>query len=131
MSPSPSKGFKKAVEEVVHEIPPGKLLTYGQVAALVGAPRAAQQVGWTAHWGDPEVPWQRVVNRHGRVAPGWPGGMAAHAEVLAKEGIEVDDDWCADLKKYQWQPSETAIKKLRLSPESISFFEEKLPFLDR
>ncbi len=111
-----SSHFANDVERIVKMVPRGRLVTYGQIAALLGMPRAARAVGWTAHWGDPDVPWQRVVNRNGRVAPGWPGGMHAHAAALAKEGISINEDFCAELEKYQWIPSEKVIQELGLEP---------------
>ncbi len=45
-------------------IPKGKVMTYGQIAATLGHPRAAQMVGWILHWvpDQSKVPYQRVVN---------------------------------------------------------------------
>lgn len=100
----PGSSFAREVEKIVRRIPRGRVMTYGQIAALLGAPRAARMVGWTAHWGSTDVPWQRVVNRNGRVAPGWPGGMAAHAAALKAEGVEIGKDWTCDLGHYLWEP---------------------------
>lgn len=97
---------------MVSAIPRGRVMTYGQIALLLGAPRSARAVGWTAHWGDPKVPWQRVVNRHGRVAPGWPGGMQAHATALGAEGVPVDSEWQVDLAKFQWEPPAKLVNEL-------------------
>ncbi|MDP9211701.1 MAG: MGMT family protein [bacterium] len=91
----------------MRKIPRGRVMTYGQIAALTGHPRRARAVGFVAHYGDPSIPWQRVVNRHGRVAPGYPGGMAVHRAELSSEGVEVDDDFTCDLGRYQWWPDET------------------------
>ncbi len=82
-------------------------MTYGQIAALLGHPRRARAVGFVAHYGDPSLPWQRVVNRHGRVAPGYPGGMTVHRAELSSEGVEVGDDFTCDLGRYQWWPPES------------------------
>jgi methylated-DNA-protein-cysteine methyltransferase-like protein len=52
-------------------IPRGKVATYGQIAAIVGSPRAARMVGVAlAHCNTAKtpVPWQRVVNRHGMIS---------------------------------------------------------------
>lgn len=57
--------FKKRVEDIVAQIPKGNVMTYGQLAALCGNPRAARIVGGIAHFGDPNLPWHRVVNKHG------------------------------------------------------------------
>lgn len=96
--------FREDVESLVSRIPAGRVMTYGQLAALAGHARAARQVGFIAHYGDPTLPWQRVVNRHGRVAPGYPGGMPAHQAALEAEGVEFDSDHCCDVARYQWWP---------------------------
>ena len=103
-------------------------MTYGQVAALAGIPRAARAVGWTAHWGDTQVPWQRVVNRFGKVASGYPGGLLGHAEALRAEQVAVREDWTVDLERYQWIPEEALIERLALSPEALHWLEQRLPF---
>lgn len=118
----PSSRFASDVAQIVRMIPCGQLATYGQIATLLGVPRAARAVGWTAHWGDPDVPWQRVVNRNGRVAPGWPGGMTAHAAVLAKEGIVLNADFCADLHKHRWVPSQEQLEALGLESLDSDLF---------
>ncbi len=79
-------------------------MTYGQLAALCGSPRAARIVGGIAHYGDPDLPWQRVVNRHGGLASGYPGGRAGHRQVLEAEGIAVDDDYHVDVAELLWFP---------------------------
>lgn len=100
--------FRTRVQQIVRRIPRGRLMTYGQIAALLGAPRKSRAVGFVAHYGDPELPWQRVVNRFGRMAPGYPGGMIAHADLLRQEGIEVDsNEFTCDLARYQWWPPES------------------------
>ncbi len=104
--------FKHAVHQLVQQIPRGRVMTYGQIATLLGQPRAARAVGWTAHWGDPAVPWQRVVNRHGRLAPGWPGGIAGHKAALEADGVTVSADGYVALERYQWQPDQSEVTGL-------------------
>ena len=96
--------FQKRVYTVVAQIPRGKVMTYGQIAALCGQPYAARIVGGVAHWGDPDLPWQRVVMKDGSLAPGYPGGTAGHAEALRAEGVAVDKDYKVDVEKLLWQP---------------------------
>ncbi len=79
-------------------------MTYGQIAALCGSPRAARIVGGIAHYGDESLPWQRVVHKDGRLAVGYPGGIEGQKQVLAGEGITVDDDYRVDVAKLQWSP---------------------------
>lgn len=101
--------FRRQVEAIVRRIPRGRLMSYGQIAALLGAPRKAQAVGFVAHYGDPDLPWHRVVNRHGRMAPGYPGGMPAHRAAVESEDISVDaEEFTCDLERYRWWPDGTA-----------------------
>lgn len=99
--------FTNAVQTYMRHVPFGKVVTYGQVAAEIGHPKAARQVGGTAHFGDPDIPWHRLVNRFGGVATGYPGGPSVHREHLEVEGItglETEKGWCIDLQTYQWRP---------------------------
>src|SRR5579871_4197443 len=104
--PQPSK-FTLAVYRAVRAIPDGKVSTYGQIARLVGSPRAAQQVGWTLHWGPKDLPAYRVVNRFGGLAGGYTdGGRGLHRADLENHGYEVRADDTVDLERYLWQPTE-------------------------
>ena len=99
--------FRDQVEYLVANIPVGMVMTYGQIAGLVDRPRAARQVGGIAHFGDPSLPWHRVINARGGLASGYPGGRMAHKFALEAEGIEftsLEGAAFLDLKKYQWQP---------------------------
>lgn len=101
MSTEPS--FRERVEAVVAVIPRGRVMTYGQLAALCGNARAARIVGGIAHFGDPELPWQRVVNKQGGLAAGYPGGRTGHAQALAQEGIATQDGR-VDVGQLLWWP---------------------------
>jgi methylated-DNA-protein-cysteine methyltransferase related protein len=97
--------FKESVYALVAQIPEGRLMTYGQIAALCGKPRGAWEVGQIAHFGPTELPWQRVVNKQGGLAVGWPGGgQEAHKALLEAEGVPVSDSYTVDVAKLQWQP---------------------------
>lgn len=99
--------FKTRVYEFVAQIPKGKIMTYGQLAALAGNARAARIVGGIAHFGDPDLPWQRVVNKKGGLAAGYPGGRRAHKQHLESEGVEVlgeDDDFYVRVGELLWDP---------------------------
>lgn len=89
---------------MVESIPSGRVMTYGQIATLCGSPRAARVVGGIAHYGDPELPWHRVVNKKGGLARGYPGGMRAHAEHLQGEGVHIQDGYSIHLYDYLWAP---------------------------
>lgn len=97
--------FKQQVYEVVAAIPQGKVMTYGQVAAAAGAAWAAWEVGQIAHTGPGDLPWQRVVNKGGGLASGYPGGREGHKRALEADGVVVDQDYRVDLVEKLWQPA--------------------------
>jgi methylated-DNA-protein-cysteine methyltransferase related protein len=98
------EGFAARVHALVAQIPEGRVMTYGQIAALCGNARAARIVGGIAHFGDPDMPWQRVVNKQGGLASGYPGGRQAHAEHLRAEGIDVSEDFKVNVGELLWDP---------------------------
>ncbi len=86
--------MKEKVFSCLRTIPPGKVVTYGQLAALVGHPKAARAVGNILHQnpdGD-RNPCYKVVNRDGCLSPRYAfGGMDAQRERLEREGIAVQN----------------------------------------
>lgn len=105
MGKGPSQ-FKDGVYRVVAQIPEGRLMTYGQIAALCGSPRAALIVGQVAHFGPEDLPWQRVVMKDGRLASGFPGGLEGHKVVLESEGYKISEDYRADIEQLIWWPDD-------------------------
>lgn len=100
--------FSRRVETITRRIPRGHVATYGQVAALAGVPRAARMVGWVLRHTVVELPWQRVINREGRIS-------IVHecltpriqADLLRREGVPIeehDDAFWVDLKTRLWNP---------------------------
>ncbi len=101
-------GFRERVEALVRQIPQGRVMTYGQLAALCGNARAARIVGGIAHFGDPSLPWQRVVNKQGGLAAGYPGGRNGHRQVLEAEGYSIADDRVNVTDLIWWPENEHA-----------------------
>lgn len=95
--------FKDKVYRLVAQIPKAKLTTYGHIAALAGAPWAAWEVGQIAHTGPANLPWQRVVNKQGGLASGYPGGKVGHKTALEAEAIEVSEEYTVNLDRYLWE----------------------------
>lgn len=96
--------FVRAVEEVVRAIPRGRVLTYGDVAALAGMPGYARQAGKIlgAMGFDSPVPCHRVVTVQGRTAPHWPGQV----ELLRAEGVAFVGAVNVDMKRHRWRPAD-------------------------
>lgn len=96
--------FTTLVEDVVAQIPHGRVMTYGQIASICGNPQAARIVGGIAHFGDPNLPWQRVVNKKGGLASGYPGGRQGHKKALEAEGMTISNNLTVDIDKFLWNP---------------------------
>lgn len=92
--------------DIVRQIPPGKVATYGQVARLAGMPRCARTVGYAmAGCTDPSVPCHRVVDRFGSTKACFdtfaPGTQRA---LLEAEGVTFRLDGTVDLVQCLWCP---------------------------
>ncbi len=98
--------FAERVLYLVARIPKGRVMTYGQLAALAGQPRAARIVGGIAHYGDPNLPWHRVVNKRGGLASGYPGGQVGHKAALESEGYAVSDTYQVAIGQVLWDPNQ-------------------------
>ncbi len=93
--------YREKVYEIVRKIPKGKVTTYGAIGKkLHMSPRI---VGTALHLNpyEGEVPCHRVVNRDGRIAPGFAfGGLNAQRKLLEDEGVKFKDDTYVDLSIY-------------------------------
>jgi methylated-DNA-protein-cysteine methyltransferase-like protein len=96
--------FKLKVFRCVEKIPQGRVMTYGQLAALCGAAWAAWEVGQIAHFGPTELPWHRVVSKKGYLANGYPGGKEHHKKMIEVDGIVVDSKYRIDIDRLLWFP---------------------------
>lgn len=106
------KQFAKRVYALVAQIPEGRVMTYGQIAALCGNARAARIVGGIAHFGPSDLPWQRVVNKAGGLAAGYYNGREGHRRDLEAEGVKVygeDGDYHVKVQELLWNPNENKL----------------------
>ena len=102
---STSRETLHLIWETVLDIPPGKVASYGQVAAAAGLPGRARLVG-RAMRNLPEnsaVPWYRVVNAAGRISLPADGAGDLQRALLEDEGVEFVKDRI-DLKRFGWRP---------------------------
>jgi len=88
--------FYQQVYDIVEQIPSGKVISYGQIAWMLGRPRAARMVGWAMRQCPEHLPWQRVVMADGTVT----GGVHADIRkaVLEAEGVTFLADGRVDMK---------------------------------
>ena len=96
-------GFKEKVIQIVSSIPYGKVTTYGTIATLAGIPRGGRLVGGILHNLGDQLPWHRVINRHGFISiKSLYHPKELQKALLEQEGIEVSKDFMIDLDRYGW-----------------------------
>lgn len=95
------------IYQVVREIPRGRVTSYGAIAAYLGMKGGARMVGWAmnASHALPDVPAHRVVNRNGVLTGKNFFGGDRMQELLASEGIRVQNDQILEFKTHFWDPS--------------------------
>lgn len=130
MTPRDKKITYEAIYAMVRLIPPGKIATYGQVAALAGLAGHARQVGYALHrCGKIEdVPWQRVVNSRGEISrrSAKQGSEALQRVMLEAEGVAFTAGGKIDLARYRWDGEDA-----RLSENSADLLADLPIDLDR
>lgn len=95
------KDFTQQVLDIIKSIPPGQVMTYGQIAAIAGDPRGARQVARILHGMSEahQLPWHRVINAKGGISLRGELGVM-QADLLRKEGVEVNRKQ-VDLVRYR------------------------------
>lgn len=90
---------------MVRRIPPGKVMTYGQIALYL-EPLSARAVGWAMRSCPEDVPWQRVVNSRGGCSTDRLGTMPPGLQraLLESENVCFDTSGHLDLRRYRWIP---------------------------
>jgi methylated-DNA-protein-cysteine methyltransferase-like protein len=95
--------YRKRVYDIVRRIPAGRVMTYGQIANMLGEGYTPRTVGYVMHaTGDENVPWQRVINSQGACSTGriiLPTDM--QQRILESEGVVFDSNGRCDLDVYR------------------------------
>ena len=107
-----SPGYRERVYEIVRGIPSGRVMTYGQIATLLGEGYTPRTVGYVMFGaGEENVPWQRVINSQGACSTGRiviPPDK--QQRMLEAEGVVFNEKGKCDLKRFRWdveEPEET------------------------
>ncbi|MBL4828639.1 MAG: MGMT family protein [Aliivibrio sp.] len=102
--------FELQIFAAIHQIPKGKVATYGDIAKLAGFANYARQVGKVLSRlpSDTKLPWFRVINARGYIS------LTDHCffrqkDKLSEDGIEVSDEGEIDLKRYRWSAGSPAL----------------------
>jgi methylated-DNA-protein-cysteine methyltransferase related protein len=122
--------FKQKVIEIIRLVPSGKVVSYGQVAAYAGVPRAAREVGWILNGSEGQnidLPWWRVVNNKGylSIRGASTNDKSLQKKLLEAEGIGVNDNFELDMDQYRYRMPIKSLKKLQLDDNYIEELQLK------
>lgn len=100
------KQYRKLVFDLVKKIPRGKVMTYGQIATVLGEGYTPRTVGFVMHGSEDDVPWQRVINSQGKCSTSKLSiPINLQQTMLVQEGVEFSPKGKCDLNKFQWWPN--------------------------
>ena len=109
--------FRSRVLTVVRQIPPGRVATYGDVAAAAGNARASRAVGnIMRECRNAAVPCHRVIAAGGRLG-GYGGNLELKRSLLRAEGVRVIGNAIRDFQARRWGPGVTKKAQQPASPK--------------
>src|SRR2546428_13644144 len=95
--------YRERVFQIVRRIPRGRVMTYGQIALILGEGYTPRTVGFVMHSCGDKVPWHRVINAQGACST---GGIILPADkqqrMLERERVKFDEHGRCDLNRYLW-----------------------------
>lgn len=97
--------YRERVYKIVRRIPRGRVMTYGQIAELLGEGYTARTVGFCMHSSPDGPPWHRVINAQGKTSTG--RVVLPHDKqqrLLEQEGVVFNKSNRCDLETYLWIP---------------------------
>lgn len=104
------ESYHERVYDLVLRIPRGRVMTYGSIANLLGAPYDARKIGnimSATPSGGRSIPWHRVINSKGGVSTtGQTSPPDLQLRLLEAEGIDFNEKGRCNLKAYLWLPPE-------------------------
>jgi methylated-DNA-protein-cysteine methyltransferase-like protein len=105
MKAKPDLQYRERVYKLVRQIPRGRVMTYGQIAVILGKGYTPRTVGFVMHGADErQTPWHRVINSQGRCSTGRIVLPADKQQrMLEAEGVKFISGKC-DLETFTWQP---------------------------
>ena len=118
-------GYRERVYALVRRIPPGRVMTYGQIAEILGEGYTPRTVGYVMHAADERDPWQRVINSQGACSTGrviLPPDR--QQRMLEAEGVVCDARGRCDLGRYRWTPEEVEGEETEGGAPQFSLFDE-------
>ena len=108
MAAKTDKHYRERVYRIVRSIPSGRVMTYGQLAEILGEGYTARTIGFVMHGSDDATPWHRVINAQGACSTGRIAiPYDKQQRMLEAEGVKFNERGRCDLRNYLWIPEET------------------------
>jgi methylated-DNA-protein-cysteine methyltransferase-like protein len=111
----PDPQYRERVYEIVRRIPRGRVMTYGQIAYILGKGYTPRTVGFVMHGADDKkIPWHRVINSQGRCSTArivLPTDM--QQRMLEREGVKFDQSGRCDLEVFLWHPNQEKVVRAK------------------
>ena len=123
MAGNTDNDYRERVFRIVRSIPRGRVMTYGQIAEILGEGYTPRTVGFVMHSSNDKTPWHRVINAQGGCSTR--GIVLPHDKqqrMLEAEGVSFNERGRCDLQKYLWIPAETKGKR-KTRTEKASLFK--------
>jgi methylated-DNA-protein-cysteine methyltransferase-like protein len=122
MTDGTDKKYRERVYRLVRRIPTGRVMTYGQIAEILGEGYTPRTVGFVMHGSDEATPWHRVINAQGACST---GRIALphdkQQRMLESEGVRFNERGRCELKDYLWIPK---TRNSKASHKKVSLFSD-------
>ena len=123
----PDPQYRERVYEIVRRIPRGRVMTYGQIAYILGKGYTPRTVGFVMHSAnESKIPWQRVINSQGRCSTGrivLPSDM--QQRMLGREGVKFDASGRCDLQTFLWHPDQEKPARAKAAKARTTLYRRK------
>jgi len=121
--PNPNDNdYRERVFQIVRMIPKGRVMTYGQIAEILGEGYTPRTVGFVMHSSNDKTPWHRVINAQGGCSTR--GLVLPHDKqqrMLEAEGVSFNVRGRCSLEQYVWIPELTKLKGKARTPKTTLF----------
>jgi methylated-DNA-protein-cysteine methyltransferase-like protein len=120
----PDPQYRERVYQIVRRIPRGQVMSYGQIAYILGKGYTPRTVGFVMHGADEtKTPWHRVINSQGKCSTGRIVLPADKQQrMLEREGVKFDARGRCDLETFLWQPDQKKIEKQRTAKARAALY---------
>jgi len=119
----PDPKYRERVYKIVRRIPRGRVMTYGQIAYMLGQGYTPRTVGFVMHGADERhTPWHRVINSQGKCSTGrivLPPDK--QQRMLEREGVKFDQTGRCNLEQFLWQPRRASRKSATLKKRAALY----------